>query len=239
MGSYVLLCEIVCNLPLRPDGPLAEGGCTGCDACVRACPTGALTGDGLDARRCVSYLTVEHRGAIDPALWAGMGRRVVGCDACQEACPAQPPHRKRGLAPRRRAAGRFCACPILDAAGLADILRWTAEDWDRATRGSGARRVGWDGMIRNAVIAAGNSGGPDGDGNSARDLLIALRALEPKRPELREVIRWAIGRLGGTKDAGTQGGPDAGTRGRGDVGTRGRGDAEKRGPREGKPGQEA
>jgi len=213
-GSYVLLCEIVCNLPLRPDGPLAEGGCTGCDACVRACPTGALTSDGLDARRCVSYLTVEHHGAIDPALWAGMGRRVVGCDACQEACPHNR-HTEGGDG--RRSDERPAASgqvPVIEAARLVDILRWTAEDWDLATRGSAARRVGWDHMIRNAVIAAGNSGGIDCDANSTRDLLNALRALEPKRPELRDVLRWAIERLGGTEDAET----------------RGRGDAENGGP---------
>jgi epoxyqueuosine reductase len=203
MGSYLLLCEIVCNLPLRPDGPLAEGGCTGCDACVRACPTGALTGDGLDARRCVSYLTVEHRGAIDPALWAGMGRRLVGCDACQEACPHNRPTPTGGADLRAEhvelpGTVRREPVPFFQAAGLADILRWTAEDWDLATRGSAARRVRFDDMIRNAVIAAGNSGGLDESQSQTADLLSALRALEAGRPELQNLIRCAIGRLGGT-----------------------------------------
>jgi epoxyqueuosine reductase len=165
-----------------------------------------LTGDGLDARRCVSYLTVEHRGAIDPALWAAMGRRLVGCDACQEACP----HNRHvpaelGNGDRHRSGpdvtSGFAASepvPVFGAAGLVDVLRWTADDWDRATRGSAARRVGWDDMVRNAVIAAGNSGEPQGDGSETSDLLSALRALEPTRPELQDVIRWAIGRLGGT-----------------------------------------
>jgi epoxyqueuosine reductase len=193
LGSYVLLCEIVCNLPLRPDGPQAAVGCTGCDACVRACPTGALTGDGLDARLCVSYLTIEHHGAIDPALWAGMGRRLVGCDACQEACP-----HNRGRGDGDRHQPRREPVPDLEAAELADVLRWTAEDWDRATRGSSARRVGWDEMIRNAVIAAGNSGGPEESPSESAELLSALRALAPTRPELRDMIRWAIARLGGT-----------------------------------------
>ena len=153
LGSYVFLCEIVSNLPLAPDRPSAEG-CDGCGACLAACPTGALGEAGLDARRCVSYLTVEHAGAIDAELWPRMGRRLVGCDACQEACP-----HNRGAAPGDPEL-RASAAP-LGGASLADVLEWAESDWDLATRGSAARRASWAMMLRNAVIAAGNSAGRD------------------------------------------------------------------------------
>jgi epoxyqueuosine reductase len=145
LGSYVFLCEIVCNLELEPDEP-APGGCDDCGACIRACPTGALSEEGLDARRCVSYLTVEHRGPIEPVLAAGMGCRLIGCDACQEACP-----RNRGVPPGD--AALRAARPPLGGATLADVQAWTSGDWDAATRGSAARRATHEMFLRNAAIA--------------------------------------------------------------------------------------
>jgi len=183
LGSYVLLCEIVCNLPLAPDEPIA-GRCDDCGACVGACPTGALTDAGLDARRCVSYLTVEHAGPIAPDLWPHMGTCLVGCDACQAACPhnqAVPP----GEAELR------ASTPPLGGAGLADVLAWTPADWDAATRGSAARRVRYDAMLRNAVIAAGNAAGT----GQAPSLIAPLRRLLASRGELRAAVEWALGRL--------------------------------------------
>ncbi len=178
-GSYCLLCEIVCNLPLTPDAPV-PGECGDCRACVAACPTGAIDGSGLlDARKCVSYLTIEHAGEIDPALRAKMGRRVFGCDACQVVCPhnqdvpAGDPELTTPLPPA--------------SAGLGQMLAWSEGDWDAATAGSAVRRAGYEQLIRNAVIAAGNSGDPS--------LLAPLEEAAARHPAHGELVRWAIGRL--------------------------------------------
>jgi epoxyqueuosine reductase len=180
LGSYVVLCEIVCNLPLTPDAPVPDG-CADCRACVAACPTGAIQEGGLiDARGCVSYLTIEHRGDIEQEHWPRMGCRVFGCDACQEACP-----RNREL-PAGAAELLGQAAP-LGGAGLADILRWTEREWDAATRGSAVRRAKLPTLLRNAVIAAGNSGDPS--------LAPPLSELALRLPELAKIVRWALDRL--------------------------------------------
>ncbi len=177
LGSYVLLAEIVCNLPLRVDSPLVSQ-CRDCRACLEACPTGAIIGESLiDARRCLSYLTIEHRGEIGETLRPLMGRRIFGCDTCQEACP----HNRDIPAD----SGQPAPAP-LGGASLAEILSWQREDWDAATRGSATRRADCDTLIRNAIIAAGNSG------DAA--LVEPLRKL--RRRELATLTDWAIGRLG-------------------------------------------
>ncbi len=181
LGSYVLLCEIICNLPLRPDEPIASC-CNDCEACVRACPTGALSGEGLvDCRKCISYLTVEHRGEIDDKYRLPIGTRLFGCDACQEACPHNRslPAGEAELAPAQRPLG---------GAGLADILAWRREDWDRATRGRATRRAKYERFLRNAIIAAGNT--------SRGELLQPLRDLA-RRGGPAGLIDWASGRLRG------------------------------------------
>ena len=151
LGSYVLLCEIVCNLALVPDEPIASQ-CEDCNACVSACPTGAIMKEGLvDCRRCISYLTVEHRGEIPPELRPLIGNCVFGCDACQEACP------HNGGLPAGDAE-LAATSPPLGGARIADILRWRQEDWDRATRGSATRRAKCEIFLRNAKIAARNAG---------------------------------------------------------------------------------
>jgi len=179
-GSFVLLCEIVCNLALVPDEPVSAR-CGDCDLCVHACPTAALSGDGLaDARRCVGYLTIEHKGRIDPELWPLMGCRIFGCDACQLACPHNHP-----LPPGDPELGAVRFPPA--GSGLAAMLSWTWKDWDLATRGSAVRRIGYPDFIRNAVIAAGNSGD--------KSLSAPLQRLLPLRPDLADLIRWAVGAI--------------------------------------------
>ena len=179
LGSHVLLCEIVSNLPLPPDAS-AAGGCGSCDACVKACPTGAIVAPALiDARKCVSYLTIEHDGVVPEALRAGVGGRVFGCDACQEACP----HNRDLPAGDAELLG---AGPPLGGASIADLLAWDREQWDAATRGRATRRASLERMLRNAVLVAGNA--PEA---AHRPL---LEALSRRDPELRELARWALAR---------------------------------------------
>ncbi|MFA6135112.1 MAG: tRNA epoxyqueuosine(34) reductase QueG [Phycisphaerae bacterium] len=176
-GSFVLLCEILCNLSLAADSPL-RAGCDGCDACIRACPTGAISPRGwVDARRCISYHTIENRGRVPAELWEKFGVRLFGCDACQRACP-----HNRGLPAPVGGMFEQAAAPL----DLAEVLAWTPENWDRRTRGSALRRAGYEMFLRNAVIAAGNSG---------RGELAALLGKLESRDDLGPLVRWAIDRL--------------------------------------------
>ncbi|HUS47901.1 MAG TPA: tRNA epoxyqueuosine(34) reductase QueG [Phycisphaerae bacterium] len=180
IGSYVLLCEIICNLPLPADSPI-ESGCRNCGACLAACPTSAICDDGLvDARRCISYLTVEHRGTIPAEFWPLVGSRVFGCDTCQEACPQNQ---------RAAASPRVAAPACGECRTLAEILAWTRQDWDAATRGSATRRATYEMFLRNACLAAGNS--------ADASLRRPLTALRRRAPELSREIDWALARLVG------------------------------------------
>jgi len=181
LGSYVVLAEIVCNLPLAPDAPAADS-CGACTACVDACPTGACTGETLvDARRCLSYLTIEHAGDIPPELRPALGGRVLGCDRCQEVCP-----HNAGVPPGD-AELTGGAAPTA-AADLAAVLDWTEADWDAATRGSARRRAPLHSWQRNAAVAAGNSG--------QAELVEPIRRLRDREPALAETCDWALARLG-------------------------------------------
>jgi len=148
LGSYVLLCEIISNLPLTP-GRAVESACGDCDACIRACPTGALGQDGLvDSTKCLSYLTIEHRGAVAEELLKS-NRGLYGCDLCQEACPhnrdipAGDPELTTWSGPEIE----------LDA-----VASWTLDDWDQATRGRAIRRAKYEMFLRNAAAAGAYRG---------------------------------------------------------------------------------
>jgi len=186
MGSYILLCEIVCTLDLVSDEALS-GDCGRCGRCIEACPTGALGDEALvDANKCVSYLTIEHRHGIDASLWPLMGQSLFGCDACQVACPhnrdlppGDPEFQPNG--------------PLLQETTLTNILSWGADDWNRLTRGSAVRRAGHEMLLRNAVIAAGNGAGAGlapGD-----ELAEALAGVGAHFPNLAPLCRWALGQL--------------------------------------------
>lgn len=182
LGSYVLLAEIVCNLHLVPDEP-TEAGCGDCRLCVEACPTGACSGEVLvDARKCLSYLTVEHRGEIAPPYRAAMGARVFGCDTCQVVCPHNRdlPAGDADLLDGREPLG---------GATLAEMLDWTEPDWDAATRGCATRRAKLEQMLRNVAIAAGNS--------ADITLIEPLRRLRDRHPDLTGSADWALDRLAG------------------------------------------
>ena len=144
LGSYVVLCEIISNLPLIPGRPVAPG-CGDCDACIRACPTGALHDGGLvDSRKCLSYLTIEHRGDATEEM-RKFNRGLYGCDLCQEVCP-----HNRGLPPGDV---ELTSSPASEF-DLDDVQAWSADDWDLATRGRAIRRAKYDMFIRNAATAA-------------------------------------------------------------------------------------
>ena len=182
LGSYVVLCEIVSNLPLVPATPAAaEAACSGCGACRAACPTGAIDADGLvDANRCLSYLTIEHRGPI-PAEWRpAVGGRLFGCDTCQQACPQNRPipGGDAELAPPR---------PPLAGLSLGGVLALSPGQWDEHTRGSAIRRPGHLGLVANAAVAAANLG--------RADLAGPIEAAGRRMPELAETCKWALQRL--------------------------------------------
>ena len=184
-GSYVLLAEVLVSAPLPPDSPSRKG-CGTCRACLPACPTGAITAPGvIDARRCISYLTIEHRGPIPADLRPLMGTWVFGCDLCQEACPinhrlAPPP-----LEPEE-ASTRSGPVPFPD---LVECLALSEESFAARFRGTAVWRTGRSGLARNCAIALGNAGD--------REALPALRAALGSDPDpvVRESAGWAVERL--------------------------------------------
>jgi epoxyqueuosine reductase len=180
-GSWFFLGEIFTDLPLPVDQPVASH-CGSCTACIDVCPTRAIIAPyELDARRCISYLTIELDGPIPEEFRAAMGNRIYGCDDCQLVCPwnryakvtAEP-----GFHPRHG----------LDAPRLVELFAWTEAEFLASTAGSAIRRIGHVRWLRNIAIALGN--GPSSDGVAA-----ALRARED-HPDavVREAVQWALGR---------------------------------------------
>jgi epoxyqueuosine reductase len=184
LGSYVLLGELLLDVELPASEPIAAG-CGSCRACLDACPTGAFVdAHVLDARRCISYLTIEHAGPIPRELRARLGTRVFGCDVCQEVCPfnasSTPRPRAPELAPR----------PALATADLVSLLELGAAGYRKLVRRTALRRVGRDTLARNAAVALGNTG-------DARAVPVLARALASHRSALvRTHAAWALGELG-------------------------------------------
>ena len=186
-GSMFFLGEIYVDLAL-PATPAAEPHCGSCQACLDICPTRAIVAPyRLDARRCISYLTIEHTGPIPAELRPLLGNRIYGCDDCQLACPWN------------KYAGRS-ALPDFDArTGLADealttYLGWSEEEFLRRTEGGPIRRIGHERWLRNVAVAAGNALAQLPEGDTARGLLRqALAARTGHQSELvREHVRWAL-----------------------------------------------
>jgi epoxyqueuosine reductase len=150
LGSWIFLAEIVCSLPLEPDAPAFDQ-CGTCALCLDACPTKAFAAPGvLDATKCISYLTIEHRGPIPDAQRAEVGTHVYGCDICQEVCPwNQLAPRSDDPAWRPRAAW--------DRVDLADLSSRTDDELRQAMRGSAIRRTKVAGLRRNIAIALENA----------------------------------------------------------------------------------
>lgn len=184
-GSYVLLAEMLLSVPLPPTRP-SRRSCGKCSACLPACPTGAIVAPGvIDARRCISYLTIEHRGPIPDQLRPIMGTWAFGCDLCQEACPIN--HR---LAPPPLPAGsastRSGPVPFPD---LVECLELSDSEFHARFRRTAVWRTGRAGLARNAAIALGNAGD--------RGAVPALRraASRDADPVVREAAEWALQRL--------------------------------------------
>src|SRR5256714_13083809 len=187
VGSYVLLAEIVTSAELVKDRPLHKT-CGSCDACMRVCPTGALTAPGvLDNRRCISFWTVEHRGVIPREIRPLIGDWIFGCDLCQEICPVNVS--PRAASPDVAALAAFG--PTVDARPrLEELLALDEEGFRTRFRGSAVWRTRRAGLLRNACIALGNT--------ADRGSVPALaRALGDAEPLIRGHAAWALGRLGG------------------------------------------
>jgi len=215
-GSYFFLGTLLLGIDLDPDPPFEPDHCGSCDACVEACPTGALLGrdeDGaplMDARACISYLTIEHRGPIPVELRSAIGNRIYGCDICQEVCPfnvrfgtetGEPGYGARGpgaspvgVQPQGEGGGDVGSAenpahPGTERPPLVDLMRLDRATWDSFTRGSAIRRAGFAGFRRNVAVALGNWG--------AEEAVPPLReALADPHPLVRGHAAWALGEVG-------------------------------------------
>ncbi len=182
-GSLFFLGELFVDLPLPIDEPVTEEHCGRCTACLDVCPTRAFPAPGvLDARRCISYLTIELKGSIPEELRPLMGNRIFGCDDCQLICPWNRfarPSAEADFQPRNR----------LDDEALVTLFLWDEATFLQRTEGSAIRRTGHEGWLRNIAIALGNSpGGPP-----------VMAALHSRRHHpsavVREHVEWALRRL--------------------------------------------
>jgi epoxyqueuosine reductase len=181
-GSWFFLGEIFTSLALPPDQAITDH-CGSCTACLKSCPTEAFDGPyQLDARRCISYLTIELKGAIPVELRAAMGNRIYGCDDCQLACPWNRfavSTREADFQPRNQ----------LDAAQLVELFAWSEDEFNERLAGSPIRRIGHERWLRNIAVALGN-------GPPSKPVISALRSrCDDPSALVREHVAWALARL--------------------------------------------
>jgi epoxyqueuosine reductase len=182
-GSYFFLGEIYLSVALPVDAP-STAHCGTCSACLPACPTGAIVAPyRLDARRCISYLTIELAGSIPLELRHAIGNRIYGCDDCQLVCPwnkfARPSVEKD-----------FEVRHGLDRASLVEVFAWSEAQFLDRTRGSAIRRIGFERWLRNVAVALGNA-------PSSPEVIAALRSRAQERSQLvREHVAWALAQHG-------------------------------------------
>ena len=178
-GSWFFLGELYTDIPLPIDKPTTSH-CGSCTACIDICPTDAIIGPyQLDARRCISYLTIELKGAIPVEFRKAIGNRIYGCDDCQLVCPW---NRYAQLSSEQDFAIRH----KLDNQTLLELFNWTEQDFDRNTQGSAMRRIGYEQWLRNIAIALGNA--------STSDAIKASLQSKKDHPSslVREHVRWAL-----------------------------------------------
>jgi len=184
-GSWLLLGELLLTIDLAPDVQQVVSRCGTCNRCIEACPTKAFTAPyNLDARRCISYLTIEHRGSIPTDVRPLVGQRVFGCDLCQDVCPwntrfSQPP-----------SDGEFQPRQELVAPLLIELMEASEEEFRRRFRGTPITRAKRRGLMRNVAVALGNLGDP-----TARPVL--QLALDDVEPLVVEHAAWALEQLSG------------------------------------------
>lgn len=179
-GSWFFLGEIYTDLPLALDPPYTDEHCGTCEACLTTCPTQAFVGPYvLDARRCISYLTIEQKGSIPEVLRPAIGNRIFGCDDCQLACPwnrFSKPSQEADFSPRHN----------LDKATLVELFLWDETTFLRRTEGSPIRRAGYLSWLRNIAVALGNA-------PTSIEVIEALRQRRHHDSALvREHVEWAL-----------------------------------------------
>ena len=182
-GSWFFLGEIYTNLPLPVDASEEPNQCGECTACLKVCPTDAFVGPyTLDARRCISYLTIENKGPIPEEFREPMGNRVFGCDDCQIICPWNKfakPTAEQDFHPRHG----------LDSGELVQLFRWTESEFLQKTEGSAIRRIGFERWQRNLAVALGNA-------DASPEIISELEQAQPTAtPLVQEHIEWALARL--------------------------------------------
>lgn len=180
-GSWFFLGELYTDLPLPVDSA-PENHCGACNACIDICPTQAIVGPyQLDARRCISYLTIEYKGSIPKELRPLMGNRIFGCDDCQLVCPWNrfaKPTEEKDFHPRHQ----------LNDRQLTELFSWSEADYLKKTEGSALRRAGYVSWLRNIAIALGNA-------PTSPAIIQALKSREKHESALvREHVRWALDR---------------------------------------------
>jgi epoxyqueuosine reductase len=181
LGTWFFLAEILTNLPLQADPPFGDH-CGKCVRCIDACPTGAITAPHqLDARRCISYLTIEHKGAIPEEFREAIGDRIYGCDDCLDACPWN-----RFAQTSREAS--FLAREAVFGMKLRDFLALDDEAFRKLFAKSPIKRIKRPRFLRNVCVALGNTGGPD-------DLPALTRAAADPDPLVSEHAGWAIQKI--------------------------------------------
>ncbi|OZA07671.1 MAG: tRNA epoxyqueuosine(34) reductase QueG, partial [Polynucleobacter sp. 24-46-87] len=183
-GSTFFLGEILVDIPLPIDGE-QESHCGTCQACIEICPTKAITAPyQLDARRCISYLTIENPGAIPVEFRSAMGNRIYGCDDCQLICPWNKFAQRTELPDFAQRHG-------LGDASLLELWSWTETDFEKRHEGSAIRRIGYIRWRRNLAVALGNALASGVEQGAIRDALSA--ALDNADPLVAEHIQWALG----------------------------------------------
>jgi epoxyqueuosine reductase len=215
IGSWLFLGVILTTLELEPSlgqgEPPAADLCGNCTLCLDACPTQAFAAPyELDARRCISYLTIELRGAIPEELRPAMGNAIIGCDICQDVCPwnrKSPLTQLAQFQPRRIEARSENGTAKMenDATLFALELQWLAslsqEEFSRIFRGSAVKRAKWRGLVRNACVALGNSRITRGSEAQARIVALLERLAASDDSLIAEHARWALQRVGTPHDS--------------------------------------